>query len=298
MRNLFYHCKKALVEFKNKPGSHFFAVGTVALALVLAGSVFLVSQVLRYASDTWGNGAMVAIYLDQGTTPDRVDAIKSRISELEGIYAIKTITPDVARKRLVANLQRDASLISNVEPTFFPHSLEVVIRGDRNTVERTRRTLGKLKGIVAGISDIRGVHTWNRKIGYIIDIMLLIGLILLTLVLFASGYVIMSTTRLSIESRLDELKVIKFLGASPAFIQTPLLLTGMLQGLLGALVAFGVLFGLAHFTFPLITALVGNALVGTNTLVFFTPVQLLSGLGIATATGLIAGKLALSTIRV
>ncbi len=298
MRTLFYHVKRALGEFRLKPGSHLFAVGTVALAFVLAGSVFLVSRVLRYASDTWGSGAMVALYLEQGTTPDRVETIKSRIMELEGVHSIKVITPDIARKRLVSNLQRDAGLVSGVEPTFFPHSLEVVIRGDRETVERTRRTLGKLNGIVSGVTDIRGVHTWNRKIGYIIDIMLLIGMILLAIVLFASGYVIMSTTRLSIESRMEELRVIKFLGASPSFIQTPLLLTGMFQGLLGALFALGALYGLAHFTFPLITALVGNALVGTDTLVFFTPTQLATGLTIATVTGLISGKLAIATIKV
>ena len=298
MKTLFFHIKQALAEFKKRPGSNLFTIGTVALALVLAGSVFLISRVLSYASTTWGSGAMVAVYLAPQIPTHKVRTIEKRISELPGVQSIQVISPQKARKRLVTSLRRDAGLIKNVGAGFFPRSLEVVIRGDSATVLKTRKSIGKLNGIVTGITDVRGVHTWNRKIGYIIDIMLVLGIILLAIVVFACGYVIMSTVRLSIESKVDELRVIKFLGASPGFIQTPLLLTGMLQGFLGAAVAFGLLYGLAHFTFPLITALVGNALVGTDTLVFFTPVQLATGAGIAVLTGLVAGKLAISTIKV
>ena len=298
MKNFFYHIKQALSEFRVRPGSHIFTVGTLSLALVLAGSVFLISKVLNYASHTWGSGAQVAVYLEKEISPEKIASVKRRIAELPGVHSITVISPARARKRLVTNLKKDAPLIAGVEAGFFPTSLEVIIRGDTARVEKTQKSLAKLNGIVAGITDVRGVHTWNKKIGYIIEIMLLLGVILLAIVIFASGYVIMSGARLSMEAKIEELKVIKFLGASPSFIQTPLLVSGMLQGLLGAVVAFGLLYGLAHFTFPLITALVGSALVGTDTLVFFTPIQLLSGLGIAAFTGLIASKLALSTIKV
>ncbi len=298
MKNALFYLRQALSSFTTRPGTYLLTVGTVSLALILAGTLFLVSEVLKYASETWGNGAQVAVYLEQGVSTERVQEIRARIATLPGVHSISTISSAKARKRLLTSLKRDAHLVQEVEAAFFPLSLEVVIRGESATVLKTRKTIAKLNGIVKGINDVRSVHTWNRKIGYIIDVMVLIAFVILTLVLFASGYVIMSTMRLLVESRLEEMRVVKFLGASPAFLHAPLLLNGALLGVISAVVAFGALYGLAHFTFPFITAVVGSTLPGTDTLVFFTPQQLAMGVGIALLTGLFGGKLALSTLKV
>jgi cell division transport system permease protein len=298
MKSLFLHFKQALVEFKKKPVSHFFTIGTVALALLLAGTVFLFSRVLQYTSNSWGSGAMVAVYLEKGASLEKINSIKKRISTMEGVKSVNHVSPKISKKRLLSSLKKDAVLIKDVEPGFFPNSLEVVVRGSTSVVEQTQEKLKKLNGIVSGITDIKGVHTWNKKIGYIIDILMLLGVVMLSMVVFASGYVIMSTIRLSIETKIEELKIVKFLGASPSFIQTPILLEGLLHGLFGAIIAFGMLYALAHFTFPFLGAIVGNTLPATDSLVFFTPYQLLMGLAIASFTGLIAGKLALSTVEV
>ena len=64
-----------------------------------------------------------------------------------------------------------------------------------------------------------------------------IGLI----VLISSVFVISNTVRLTVEERADQIEIMKLVGATNAFIRTPFVLTGWLQGLVAGLIAMIVL---------------------------------------------------------
>jgi cell division transport system permease protein len=298
MKGIFYHTFQALKEFKKRPFSHLLAVGSVAIALVLAGVFFLASIMLKYSSEKWGSGAMVAIYIKDGTTPEKITLLKKKISKLSGVEVVKVVSKSKARSRLIQSLGKDSKFIKNVESDYFPLSMEVAIRGNPQLVQRTQNKIIALNGVIKGISDVKSVRTWNRKIGHILDIILLLGFLISGIVLFSSGYVIMSTARISIECKIEELKLIKLLGATPSFLRAPVLIEGFIQGVLGCLIAAVILLGLSHLSFPLINNLLGETLPNVTTPPFFSVKEISIGVAIAGVTGLFAGRLALSTIKV
>jgi len=59
----------------------------------------------------------------------------------------------------------------------------------------------------------------------------------LALVLTAALLVVANTIRLAVYARRDEIEIMKLVGATNAYVRTPFLLEGMLQGLAGALLA-------------------------------------------------------------
>jgi cell division transport system permease protein len=298
MKSIIYQFNHALQELKKRPIANLVAVGTVSLALLLAGLIFLASQVVGYIENNWGNGALVAVYLENNLSQTKIDQIKNRLNKMEGISSIEYISPAQARKKLIKGLQKDASVIRKIENNFYPQSLEIVIKGEKSLVSTPQEKIKKRDGLVTGITDIRDVQKWNRKVGNIIHILTFIGIIVMSIVLFASGYVIMSTIRLNIENKKEEMQIIKLMGASPGFIKGPILIHGIIQGLLGAVIAFFLLWGFSIFIFPFLSILVGFSLPASGIPFFFSYNQVIIGLGLDGLTGFIAGQAALSTVKI
>jgi len=64
----------------------------------------------------------------------------------------------------------------------------------------------------------------------------------LALVLIAAVVVVAATLQLGMYARRDEIEIQKLVGATDAFVRTPFVLEGLLQGLLGAALAIGGLY--------------------------------------------------------
>jgi cell division transport system permease protein len=79
------------------------------------------------------------------------------------------------------------------------------------------------------------------------------GAVLLVAATFTTSNVI----RLAMYSRRDEVEILQLVGATRAFIQGPFLLEGLLQGLMGGLLALGLLGG-THLTLTAMVPASGN----------------------------------------
>jgi cell division transport system permease protein len=64
-----------------------------------------------------------------------------------------------------------------------------------------------------------------------------------TTLFLASSLLIFNTIRMAIFARRREIEVMKLVGATNWFIRVPFMLEGLAQGLVGALVSFGALYG-------------------------------------------------------
>src|SRR5262249_42922387 len=87
---------------------------------------------------------------------------------------------------------------------------------------------------------------WVTRFGAILDLLrriLLIATLVLGIGVLA---VIGNTVRLEILNRRAEIEVTKLVGGSNAFVRRPFLYTGMLYGIGGALLAWGIVAGAIH----------------------------------------------------
>jgi len=94
---------------------------------------------------------------------------------------------------------------------------------------------------------VRNVTFAKEQIKSLLDFtrVLQAGLIIMALVLMVSAaLLILNTIRIAIFARRREVAVMKLVGATNWFIRLPFMLEGLLQGLIGAGVAFGAVIGL------------------------------------------------------
>jgi cell division transport system permease protein len=108
----------------------------------------------------------------------------------------------------------------------------------------------------------------------------------------ATLFIVHNTIRLTVFARRREIKIMQLVGATPGFIRFPLLLEGVFHGVVGAMIAGGiVLYGgheVAHFVHELNTPLVGDIPSRLG------PIELVSGLmAIGALVGLVGSHFAM-----
>ena len=70
----------------------------------------------------------------------------------------------------------------------------------------------------------------------------ILGLVLLGFLVFATLFIISNTIRLTVFARRKEIGIMKYVGATNAFIRLPFLLEGMILGLIGASISAAALY--------------------------------------------------------
>ncbi|MFH2007832.1 MAG: permease-like cell division protein FtsX [bacterium] len=289
-----YHVKRALSGVGGKPFALVLTLGSVALAFVLLGCVFLIAQNLSQLTDDWGSGATVAVDLVDRVPPADAARIRQALNETPGVRRVRTVSPKEAKQRLMHHLGPDARFVADVEDSFLPLTYEVTLTGSRKTVLGAQQRLTRMAGVVPGVEAVRTVETWFHRLGQLVNGIRIAGFALGLLVLLACAYIIMVTIRLRFVDRRKELEVMRLMGATERFIKTPFLLEGVMHGLIGATVATGLLFGLYLLVIGRVDTLFGTS-VSASKLGFLPPSQLGYGLAIGAVCGLIGALFATRT---
>lgn len=298
MRTWAYYLRLAIHELKRRPLGHVFTVFTVALAFLLAGLVIWVAESVKVAEHSWSAGQRMTVLLEPTLAEADRTRLEAEIAAFPGVRDVTAVSPEQARRELIEALGPDSGLVVELEPGFFPTALDVVISGDPETVRATGHRLRQLAGVHRGVGDVRSLDRWNLRFGNVFELSVLVAALLCGVVLLVSGWVIMSAARARVETQVDELSILRSLGASPGFMRAPLVLVSLFHGFVGGLVALGLLAGVFLLGAPLLEVLLGPGASDLRAFVLFTA----RGAGIALAvtafTGMLAARVALLTVRV
>ena len=132
----------------------------------------------------------------------------------------------------------DPELLETVSPETMPPSFRVrPTDRDAGAVEALGDSFENKPGVrsvVFATEVIREIQANAQKIS---TIMLWVGVVLLV----ASAIVILTTLSIAIASRRNEIEIMKLVGASNWFIRIPFMIEGLLQGVIGALLALPLL---------------------------------------------------------
>lgn len=117
--------------------------------------------------------------------------------------------------------------------------------------------------------EVQYGQEWVETFSVVVHILRVTQWILGGFLLAAMTFIIANTLQLTIATRREEIEIMHLVGASPAFIQVPFYVEGIIQGLLGAGLAMLSLFFLYKIFFLQIAPSVKEWLVGMP--IFFLP---------------------------
>ena len=211
----------------------FAAIGVTVACLVIMGTFSLVAyNANENLKDLQKENAVVA-FVDESLTDDEATALQSRLAAIPGVADCTFVSRQEARDEYVAQYNED-DLYSDLDPSIFRHRY-VMHLTDLNRMGQVVQSLESVEGIakVRADQDISNGFITVRNIAGVISIALI------AILLIISVFIISNTIKLTTFDRRDEIAIMKMVGATDGFIRWPFVYEGLLLGLIGAVVAFG-----------------------------------------------------------
>lgn len=290
-RAAFSSAARGLRGARQSPLIQLVAIGTIALSLLLVGTVELVATNVTHLAHGWGGDVQMSVYLEDGTRPDRAQKITAALARLPGVTNVRYVEPHEAYERMKRSLGARADLLDGVEEGFLPATIEVGLKPGVIDVIRAHPAFERLRH-APGVEDVELLGDWVQRLRALESLLRELGLGVALLVLAACLYIVGSTIRLGVFARKDEIEILKLVGATDGFVKGPFLVEGLLQGLCGTLLACGLLYGLYRLARPRIEDALGG-LLAAGPLTFFHPTELLVAIAAGALLGLAGSALAL-----
>jgi cell division transport system permease protein len=216
------------------------SVGTIAISLLIFGAFVLLSVNLKTWIQGWGQTLSISVYLKDGIDEATRERIRAAITTLQGAEIKGFVSKEKAFQDMKGMLGSQAGLLDGLTRNPLPASFEVAFRNvDRASFEpkRIKEALEK----VGGVDEVQHSEQWPDQFEGLLYVLKLAGLAIGGLLCVAVLFIITNTLKLAIYSRRNEIEIFKLVGATDWYVKAPLLIEGALQGVLGALIALGVL---------------------------------------------------------
>jgi cell division transport system permease protein len=219
----------------------------VAISLTLFGIALLAGKQVNLWGGYWSDKIEVSVFLAKGITSQQRESVGGQIRELPAVERVFYESQQQAYQRFKDQFRDSPDMVRNVTPTVLPESFRVKLR-DPNQFDQVHDLF------CSGRTDSRGKEICNAGIDSVVDQRRLverlfailnlakISFFVLSGVLGAAAVVlIVVTVRVAAFARRKETQIMKLVGASNTYIRLPFLAEGVVAGLLGTLVAFGLL---------------------------------------------------------
>ena len=240
MRALGYALREGWASLWRGRGSSALAVVAIALAIIVLGSLLLVTWNVERLQAHWTSATQLFVYLRDEAPSEQRGTIEAA-SDDSGVADGREY---VAKGDALARFRREfaelASLTTGFDDNPFPASVEVQVRADAEDDGRVDALVRRV-AMLPGVADVRYDREWLARIAAGLSAVRGTGFALALLMALAAAATVASVVRLGLLARRDEIEIMQLVGSPISFIRGPFVAEGVIQGGMGALVALGCL---------------------------------------------------------
>jgi cell division transport system permease protein len=236
-----YVIRRALQNMRGNLFPNLTTIAIIGISMLLFSSFSLIAHNLTSFLRVWEDKIEVIAYLKKGIPMIEVESLLKKTRQLEGIETVKYVSPYDAMIFMESKLGNQKNLLEGIQPGVLPSSFEIRLKKDFRNSMSIKEVVTQLKQF-SQIEEIQYGQEWVETFSAILHVFRLTQWVLGGLLLIGIIFITFNTLQLTISSRKDEIEIMHILGASPAFIQVPFYIEGLIQGLLGTGLAILFLF--------------------------------------------------------
>jgi cell division transport system permease protein len=255
---------------------------TMAVSLTMLGASLVMYHQVGEMKKTFLSNVQVSIFLDTAVTGDETQALNSKIKSDSRISSDQFLDKDASWKQFQQQMQNDPALLQSITPDQVPQSFRLKLKNP-NQVDQITETYKGLPGVDQVINQASVLNRVFKVLGALQGLALTLAIAqgLAALLLVAN------TIQVAAYSKRREVAVMKLVGASNWFIQSPFVLEAMFAGAIGALIAYGGLVAAKFFlidgSLSALSALLGE--VQWSTINIMLPLLVVAGALVSGLTG-------------
>jgi cell division transport system permease protein len=266
------------------------AILLITLALAALGAFWIVTSNLGQAVSRWRDRVRIIVYLRQEPDAAALPPLMARVQAVSGVAGAAYVSRAQALASLKRVLGKDAVVVDQLGSNPLSASIEITPSAAAATPDAAREMLARLAALPE-VEEVAGSADWVERLSEWQRLLLTIGLGIGGVLALAAILTVTTATTLVLHARRQETEIMRLVGAPEIAIRMPLLLQGMIQGLLGALVAVAVLVGAYRMAAPHLEPLMSLTL-GLAELSFLSPTGVMALVVAGTLLGGIGGWLA------
>jgi len=219
------------------------AILTVAVSLALVGSALLVREAVSRATTQWKGGVELSIFMNPGATPAEIDIVNRQLKDMPEVKRVTYYDHQAAVDEFIRIFGYSPEFKESIQsPDQLPPRFRVVPQ-KAELVD----AIGLRFQNAAGVKEVKyardTIKTILRVTRFVTTFLWIVALV----ALMAASLLILNTIQLAIFARRREVGVMKLVGATNWFIRVPFMMEGLIQGLIGAAAAVGLMVGLRPF---------------------------------------------------
>lgn len=224
-------------------GSHglmsFAAVCTiVACLLIMGSSALLALNADRMLGDLESENSFLA-YIDETYTKEQCAALEEKVRALPNVAEVTFITKGEAKDAYLSGGLEDVELYAELPDEVFRDRFSIHVVD----IERFEETVNRVRAI-PGIVHYRAETEIAEGFVLVRNIAAALATVLIAILVIISLFIMSNTTRIAAFTRREEIGIMKMCGATNSFVRWPFVIEGLILGLLGAVVAFFVQWGI------------------------------------------------------
>lgn len=209
------------------------AVTTTFICILVLGAGLLVSAHVEGLIGSVRNDVGVTAFFSQDAKQDKMTQVRKSVENYPEVSSVKFVSKDEALAKFKDTFKDQPEIYKGMSSNVLPASLEIQLK-DPTSADSVAGKLKKDGFTVENLSyPQQTINRLNEVTGYMVW-----GLYAATALFLVSSILLISNAiRLSIFARRKEIEVMKLVGASDGFVRTPFVFEGLVQGLIGAVLA-------------------------------------------------------------
>lgn len=224
----------SLVRVLDSPGSSVLTWLVIGIALALPVGLNVALDNVSQISAGWDSPAQISLFLQGEVSPDRLRELEGELGVRQDVSETRIILREEALDEF-RTLSGFADVLASLQENPLPDLILVTPDAalDGPGVSALRVELQGISGVAEAVLDMEWLQRLNSLMELSRRLVLAIGGMLVVGVMLILG----NTIRLAIESRREEIVIVKLVGGSSGFVRRPFLYTGLWYGVGGGVLA-------------------------------------------------------------
>ena len=211
----------------------FAAIGITVACLLIMGTFTLVAVNADANLKQAERDNEILAFVDDSYTEAQAKALQKKLEAVDNVASVTFISREEAMQSFISE-HPDEEYFQDLDPNILRDRFAIKVK----ELKLQSQTVELIKAI-PGIGGINAYAELTNGFITVRNIATVICLTLIAVLFVVSMFIISNTIKLTTFDRRDEIAIMKMVGATDGFIRWPFVYEGLLIGLMGAVIAFG-----------------------------------------------------------
>jgi len=234
------------------------AIIQVAISLLMVGTLFIVIYDSRQIIKAVEREVEISVWLEDDISEEFFHKYEDEIRSWNEVENVEYRSKEEAMEKLMEGFDKSEEIFKVIDPDILPASFEISFKNPQMVEDVAKRFKdGKIFDLKTPeereeeekkeyywkwIDEVTYGKDYVGKFFRVTNTIKIITFLIISLLFISSIILIFNTIRLSIISRKKEIEIMKLVGASNWYVRWPFIIEGTIQGIIGALIAIGLIF--------------------------------------------------------